>query len=285
VRCCLLLLACSTVALAQVPRAEFLPLDRLPTVDRNRAESLLLSLLDSEALYTAAGGLKPLSDGFWQGRFDAQQESTAEVDAVRRSLAMLAVPGELEAGVYIFNAVHGGKKSATAYVAHRPQLDELLRRRADVFAALGQKPGADMTSLLSAVDRAPAGARWRAFGLLFGYPEYAVEFFVAAGEKEKAGGGFVVRDFLSIPTVASDRGRFVYAVPKGHQPNAVDESLSSAAAPIFAEYTRRRAHYIGAGKPGPAYLLRDWCDDGLGRCSTRYAIRPPEYPCFAGCRR
>jgi hypothetical protein len=108
------------------------------------------------------------------------------------------------------------------------------------------------------IDRAEQSVRWRAFGLVFGYPEYAVEFFVDAGKSEKKTGKFVERGFLAIPTVASDTGRFVYAVPKGHVERDEDRQLKMAAAPIFEQYLARRALFIRDGGVGAVALLQDW---------------------------
>jgi hypothetical protein len=264
----LLVVLLAPAATAGVPRACCFPVESLPADLRPLADELLWRLLDSEAVYTLAGGLKPVSDGFWQARFPADQATTPEVERVRAALGAFRCGGEVVAGVYVFDAVYDGKRSASAVVAHRPSLDVLLARRADVFAPLGVAPGANPQRVMEAVDRAPRATRWRAFGLLFGYPEHAVEFFVAAGESEKAGGGFVKRDFRTVPTWATDTGRFVYAVPKGSPERPEDVALKAAAAGPFATYSWRRPLYHGAGKPGPAVLVRDWFDDGTGCCSS-----------------
>ena len=256
------------VAVAGVPRDCCFPLETLPTDVRPLADELLWKLLDSEAVYTLAGGLKPVSDGFWQARFPATQATTPEVERVRTALAAFRCGGEIVAGVYVFDAVYDGKRAASAFVTHRPSLDALLLCRADVFAPLGVCLGADPQRVMEAVDRAPRATRWRAFGLLFGYPEHAVEFFVAAGESEKATGTFVKRDFRTVPTWASDDGRFVYAVPKGAAERPEEVALKADAAPLFATYSWRRPLYHGAGKPGPAFLVRDWFDAGTGCCSS-----------------
>lgn len=114
--------------------------------------------------------------------------------------------------------------------------------------------------------------RFRGYGHLFGYPEYAVEFFAEAAETEAMTGEFVERDFIHIPTFESDEGRFVYAVPVGHQENADDMDLRRRARPVLEQYAERRAAAIGEGKPGVLHLVRSWFDDGTGRCSPRHAL-------------
>jgi hypothetical protein len=222
------------------------------------AESLALKVLDTEAVYTVAGGLKPASDGFWETRFPADRDTTPEIDRVRELLAELVRGTDLTAGVTVYAKPFDGKKAAAAFVAHRPSLKALIERRMDVFAPIGVTPDTDPQQVFERIDRADTAARWRAFGLVFGYPEHAVEFFVAAGLEGKRTGKLVERDFVHLPTVAADEGRFVYAVPKGHAANDADRTLRAAAEAIHAEYVRRRAVYVGHGKAGAVALLRDW---------------------------
>jgi hypothetical protein len=180
------------------------------------------------------------------------------VDEAKRLLATLPLGPDLEAGVFVFAAAYEGKKSASAFVAHKPSLQALVNRRADVFEPLGVRADTPPQQVMEKIDRGPRSARWRAFGLAFGYPEYAVEFFVAAGEEQALTGKFVARDFVNIPTFDGDRGRFVYAVPKGHTERTEDCYLKAMSGPILTRYRAWRAVYVGEGKAGPVALLRDW---------------------------
>lgn len=219
------------------------------------ADELVLALLDSEAVYTIAG-LKPISDGFWQTRFPADQTTTDDIQSVRATLRSLPLGPHLEAGVYVFEKPFQGRKSASAFILHRPSFTALVKRRSDVFRPLGIEGDLSGQQVMERIDRAERSARWRAFGLVFGYPEYAVEFFVTAGESEAKSSKFIERDFRSIPTVASDRGRFVYAVPHGHQDRAEDLDLALRAGLIFERYITYRHRFIGPGSAGPSELLR-----------------------------
>lgn len=222
------------------------------------ADAMALRMLDSEALYTLTGGLKPVSEGFWQTRFPGDQDTSPEVEAARAALGALPLGPDLEAGVYVFAETFKGKRMASAFVAHRPGLRELIRRRGDVFEPLGVTPATSLQEVMEAIDRAPRAARWRGFGLVFGYPEYAVEFFVAAGDKQAETGKLVERDFVNLPTFASERGRFVYAVPKGHTERLEDRELKARTAAIFQTYGAWRSAFVGDGKPGAVALLRCW---------------------------
>ena len=138
-------------------------------------------------------------------------------------------------------------------------------------------------------------ARWRAFGLVFGDPEYAVEFFVTAGEDETRTGQFVTRDFLNIPTFSGERGRFVYAVPKGHAERDEDRALKAKAEPTLTKYKAWRQVYVERVKLGGAELLRNWVSPPvppsrptdpcapLPVACTEYRLWPTR-PLRSGCR-
>jgi len=229
-----------------------------PAADVPDAAALSLRILDGEGLYTATGGLKPVSDGFWQTRFPATEDTSAAVETVRRRLATLPLGPDLEAGVLVFAAPFDGRRAASAFVVHRPALRALIGRRADVFEPIGVTPETPPQQVMERIDRAPRAARWRAFGLAFGYPDHAVEFFVTAGEEQARTGRFVARDFVHLPTFATDRGRFVYAVPPGHAERAEDRKLRAAAMSVLDRYRGWRAVYVGDGKAGATALLRAW---------------------------
>jgi len=245
-------------------------------------ESLALRILDGEALYTVSGGLKPVSDGFWQTRFPATQQTSDEVADVRRALAALTLGPDLEAGVYVFASTFNGQRTASAFIAHKPKLKELIERRKDAFEPIGVTPLSSPQQVMEKIDRAARSARWRAFGLVFGYPDYAVDFFVAAGEKQDETGKFVERDFVPLPTFASDTGRFVYAVPKGHFARDEDRVLKDKVLPIFERYLGWRICCIGEGKPGAIAMLQYWisppaCPEPVRICTT---ICQPRRPLF-----
>ncbi|MGL4422242.1 MAG: hypothetical protein ACRCZF_16350, partial [Gemmataceae bacterium] len=163
-----------------------------------------------------------------------------------------------EAGAFVFASAFQKQRSASAFIVHKPSLQALVVRRKDVFAPLGITTSTPPQEVFERIDRAPSSPRWRAFGLVFGYPEYAVEFFVQAGEQQAKTGKFVERDFRQIPTVDSDHGRFVYAVPKGQAEQPEDIQLKIAAAPVLERFRIWREVYIGEGKSGATALVRDW---------------------------
>jgi hypothetical protein len=196
---------------------------------------LVQTALDREALYTIAGGLKPLSTGFWQGQIDLEAPSVGELMRIRRALEPLNT-GDLYADVQAFATTHDGKRHLHAYVAHRPAVAAMIERTQPFWAPHGIAPDTHPAELLAIVDRMPSLDRFRAYGLLFGYPAVAIDFFVeAAGEQERTG-EFVKRQFMQIPTFDSPTGQFVYAVAEDHELTPADDRLREAAARILEHY-------------------------------------------------
>lgn len=156
--------------------------------------------------------------------------------------------------------------------------------RSSFFSAFGITVSSHPLEALLAVEYSPANLRLRHYGHLFGYPDYAVDFFVEAVQSQERDGKFVKRDFYRVPTFKMTDGNspFVYAVPQGHAENDVDRALKTRTAEILASYGERRAKYVGEGNPGAAdrgvvEMLRDWFDDGKGFCSpanTRFSSAP-----------
>lgn len=263
------------------PAADCFPFERLPESLRARAEVMLLQALDGEALYTIAGGLKPMSSGFVSSSFKVDAPTLDEADATRQILAAWTCGGEIAAGLHHFAAVYQGSRSLEAVVFHRPALKQLLVRHAPYFAPFGLSPSSDPMEVVMTVEYASPTPRLRGYGYLFGYPDYAVDFFAQASEtqrvqeEETGKGELVPRDFLSLSTVRGER-RFVYAVPKGHQANEADRALKAAVDAIYADYAARRARHItGESAAGVLPLIREWFDDGTGDVRPSHARRPP----------
>lgn len=200
---------------------------------------ILLAALDGEGLYTVAGGIKPVSEGFWHGNVAVDAADLAAVQATRAALAPWR-NDELWADVHVFDAAYEGKRSARAYVVERRALAELLRARADFFAPYGLAPDTHPAEVMAVVERMPKLDRHRGLGLLFGYPQHAIDFFVAADAERAPGEPPLPRRFVQIPTFASPTGRFVYAVAKDDPERPADRALADAAAPVLARYRALR---------------------------------------------
>jgi hypothetical protein len=211
-----------------------------PAVDAQRAARLLLAALDGEALYTLADGTKPVSEGFWHGWVRVDAPDLAEVEAVRAALAPLR-SDELYADVAVFDAVHDGKRAAQAYVVDRRALAAALTRHAAFFAPYGLAPSAHPCEVMAVVERMPKLDRHRGYGLLFGYPVHAIDFFVAVADEPREAGKPAPRRFVQIPTFASPTGRFVYAVPPDAPDRPEDVALRARTEPVLARWRELRA--------------------------------------------
>lgn len=249
------------------------PFESLAPDLRGRAETLLLKALDGEALYTIAADLKPMSSGIASLQVDAVKPDLAEADALRRILAAWTCGGEVRATLHHFAAVYNGKRPLDAVVFNLPRMQRLLAEKAAFFSPYGLSASSDPIETLMAIEYDSTSARLRGYGYFFGYPDYAVDFFVSASDSQKATGTFVERDFISLPTVLGER-HFVYAAPKGHHPNAADAALRAASEIIFQDYTARRARHIKEGSAsGVLALVREWFDDGRGDVRPSNATR------------
>lgn len=223
--------------------------------ETSRFRELLATALDREALYTLVGGLKPLSTGFWHGEIAIAGADLAELEAVRRALAPLR-DGTYYADVQVFSTAHDGKRALEAYVVHLDSLAAMIEREKGFWSPLGISPSTHPSEIVAVVDRLPRPERWRAYGFLFGYPRYAIDFFVEATGRE---GDFEMgpgkdRDFFHVPTVSAAEGRFTWAVPRGHAECAEDRAIRHAAARILESFQRVAPEVTSTEDPMP--LLR-----------------------------
>lgn len=291
-----------------VSRAECFPFEKLPAEQRKTAEELLLKALDSEALYTIVGGLKPMSGGFQSFRmqvnlprieFNEAEKNVREFEAkpaenltddekrllaqskqaverkqvsdkineTKNIFAHWRCGEELFADVQHFSQTFEGKRSFDTIVFSRSSLRRKLSEKSDFFSRFGISENSHPLEVLYAVEYNETSARFAGYGYLFGYPDYAVRFFVQAADEERFTGKFVERSFITLPTFTG-ANRFVYAAPKDHAENEFDKNLRARAEPVFNEYKRRRAEYIGEGKKGVVEMLRDWFCDAGGKCQV-----------------
>jgi len=250
-----------------VPLRECFAIESLSEDDQKFSRELLLKALDSEALYTVAGGVKPVSEGFFSTRFRVSPPDTSELDRVRRAIAPWHCGSSLEAGVLVFENLHDGERFAAAWIANRPALDVLLTDNADYFGRFGLTTQSSAESIMLTIERASqSDERWRGFGLAFGYPKFAIDFFVRAGLHQRDTGEFIVRDFRQYPTFSRETGGFVYAIPQVTPEQHCEILLRQNCGIILPEYKRLRAAHTVSETVYPEKLLREWYDDGTGWC-------------------
>ena len=234
-------------------RADSFPVERLPAPLRERAEAVLLHLLDSEALFTFVGGLKPIS--VLPGPVSPGERDESET--LRRILPAMRC-GDIRAGLL---SAAGPPRRAEIAVYSLSAFARAVQVRAPHFARMGILPSSGPLDALKILDKAAPAERNRSLGYLYGYPCYAVDYFCEKRRRERP-------SYFEVPTFS---GNFAYPAPGGQPPRLEDVSLREAAHTILAEYRRRRSRFVGAGGKGSAELLRDWFDDGRGRCSPENA--------------
>lgn len=282
-------------------RSECFPFEKLSPEKRKTAEELLLKAIDSEALYTIVGGMKPMSNGFASAEFSVReirgisetealdlvkkypneeakkgiseaekrklslaesflkrQNSLRKIDETREILGHFRCGDNIFADIQHYAKTFEGKRFTDSVIFNRTSLKKMLKEKSDFFVRFGVTENSHPLQVLYAVEYDETGARFGGYGYLFGYPDYAVKFFVQAADEEEFTGKFVERDFYSIPTFSNPTNRFVYAVPKGHVENETDKELKAKALKVFEEYKKRRDQYIGDGKKGVVEMMRDW---------------------------
>lgn len=128
--------------------------------DEELAARTMLAALDCEALFTIAGGLKPVSEGFWRTKIDIRQPQLDEIADTRRVLASWR-NDELWADIHVLDQEHEGKRFALAWVAHRESLANRVREHRDFFAPYGLMPDTHPAEILAVVERMPRADRHR----------------------------------------------------------------------------------------------------------------------------
>ncbi|MEM8735339.1 MAG: hypothetical protein AAGG44_13995, partial [Planctomycetota bacterium] len=258
-----------------VPRNACFPLETLDESSRHLSKKLLLDALDSEALFTLVGGIKPVSEGFFDTWFQVEKPDSTELAEVRQALSVWRCGDQFEAGVLPFKSLRNGERYAAAWIASRPQLDRILGDQNSFWASLGVTQDLSAEAILLNVEGADRpGDRWRGMGYVFGYPKRAVDFFVQAGEHYSTTGEFVEREFRNYPTHSRSRGGFVYAVPKLDEASSAERSLRKQVDAILTVYRGLREKYVVGDDPQRIVeLVRDWFDDGSGRCHPDHAMQ------------
>jgi hypothetical protein len=120
----------------------------------------------------------------------------------------------------------------------------VLTEKATFFGQWGFTPNTAVQTVITAIEFEQKNDRYRAYGYLFGYPDYAIDFFVQASIDEQKNGVFVTRDFIHLPVFIEKKGYFTYAVPKNHQKNELDVQLQLRANEIYKQFLTSRMLFL-----------------------------------------
>lgn len=207
------------------------------------ADSLVKQTLEKEGLFTVLGGLKPISTvSHFQFPIDSISKEFIDPVQVRQHIQTLTASLEMLSDEYIgfvvvpFKAVFGNMRSFQVLVYNTASIQKTIETYGDFFIKRGMITSSDPKALLMMVEFEEKMDRFRAYGYLFGYPSYAVDFFVEAALHEENTGDFVRRSFFQIPVASSETGRFVYALPENQEPSPVDLELKKKAGEILETY-------------------------------------------------
>ncbi len=206
------------------------------------ADSILYVGLQNEALHTLISDLKPMSDvmafPFYLEEPDSihsdmiimGSERFMETFSQLNRITDAFQCDDLRAGLFPFRNVFNGKRHVQLRVFRADAVDRMLDENPDFWSKWAFTPGANPETLIQTIEFESMLDRFRGYGYLYGYPSHAVDFFVASAAHQDETGEFVERDFLSLPVVSGQSGRFVYAVEKGHTRNEADLRIYDAAA-------------------------------------------------------
>ena len=245
----------------------------IPAADRALADSVLAFGLDHEAVYSLLDTLKPISSLKLLWYPIAKDSTMAEGDVqVVKDLAVLdkidqyqrlcrsLSRGDWQFVLIPFNMTSKQQRSMEIYVVRKARFAAVLREHAAFFGQWGFTAASDPAVVLTAIEFERQPDRYRAYGYLFGYPPYAVDFFVESTLKTEADPAkkLVPRDFFQVPVFAGKSGYFTYAMPKGHQPGAQDSTLYNKAVQTLERYKNMRPQYISKGGFRATALWMDW---------------------------
>ncbi|KEO75499.1 hypothetical protein [Anditalea andensis] len=227
------------------------------------ADSLIQLVIEQEGLYTLYGGLKPIStvqhfsyaiDSI-SGDYIHKGEIKKDLIRLSQSLKLLS-NDSIGYTVIPFKMVSGKTKTFEILVYHKAALKNMISDKTDFFLRRGILPDDNIEKLLAIYEFEDKYDRYRAYGHLFGYPDHAVDFFVNSARSNDETGKFVERDFNQIPVASGQKGRFVYAVPKGYELGESDEEIMLRAGILLAKFQHDWEMYQSQLNPeeNPSYL-------------------------------
>lgn len=267
-----LLVACGTTRVNTPTVASKAP---MTAYELHLVDSILQYGLENEALFTLLGRIKPMSSlvtfTFRVANTDSAKRITGDVlnrkdhgraldrmRTIQQAINKLDIP-DLRFVVVPYLHAQGDRRIIQLSVVRESSLDSLLNVKENFFGQFGLVPGADPYSVMTAIEGNDSFARWRGYGYMFGYPDYAVDFYNEASREQVENDKFVERNFFRIPSYSREEGNFVYAYPKDHVLNEVDSALYKKSVKVLDKYRSIRSKYLKPDGSVQAYkLLQDY---------------------------
>jgi len=231
---------------------------------QQQLDSILQRGLDHEALYTIVGNIKPISS---VASFSYPIANTDSVNRIKGAVLDVAKKQQfldkitrlntlintldypdLKFVLVPYQQAYKNERILQLSVVRVSKLDSVLKAKASFFGQFGLTPGADPAVVIATIEGSEPYERFRGYGYLFGYPDYAVDFYVEAFDIKQKTNEFVKRNFFQIPTYSSDTGAFVYAYPKNHSPTKIDSTLYFHATSVLSKYKEIRTNYLNQDK-------------------------------------
>jgi len=222
------------------------------------ADSMLAKALDYEAVYSLLDTLKPISSILTIKMDPAAAPVSTDTIILYQQLCQELSTRQVQLVAIPFRQAYEDKKLVELYAVNLHRYRSRINEYGAFFAKLGITSETPPVQTISIVENADKYDRWRAYGYLFGYPGYAVDFFVQAGMTQDSTGEFVKRDFFQIPVQAGIQGHFTYAMPKGYTPGIADSTLYYKALHTLQSYQQLREKYITSQGMRARQLWADW---------------------------
>lgn len=213
--------------------------------DRIFADSLLYDSLNNTGLHTFISDLKPMSDVLsFRWAIESSEENEipslnyiTEYEQLNRIAASLSC-GPLRAVITPFKVIFDGERYVQLRIVRTDAIERILAAYPEFWSQWAFASGSDPAVIIQVMEYEDRYDRFRGYGYLYGYPAYAVDFFVEAAKSQSETGDFVERDFMQMPVVSGRTGTFVYAVPKGHEKNEIDKEIERRAKENVATFNR-----------------------------------------------
>ena len=229
------------------------------TINQSLADSLLAYALDHEALYTLADTIKPMSSVKFLRYAIAKDSSMQDGDAIvaqndsmiqlvyqYQSVSQALSNKTWEFVLVPFQRTEKNMRNLEIYVIRKDAFANKIKQYQSFFGQWGFTPNTNPAVVLSVIEYETKWDRNRAYGYLFGYPAYAVDFFVEANKMQQADVNkkIVPRNFFAIPVFAGNQGYFTYAMPNSYQPNELDSTIYNKAQTTLTKYQLLRSKYV-----------------------------------------
>lgn len=202
------------------------------------ADTIIMNTLDREGLYTLSGNIKSISSIYF-----FQNKSITEIEKVQYVAKQLST----DRFTFILNPFSRKDSNAVSfelYIVNNSLLENTINKHSLFYNQLGINKLANAETILAITEYESRYNRWRSYGYLFGYPDHAVDFFVAAGKVQDSSSEFVKRNFFQIPVHKSTLGYFTYALPLDYKPSMIDSTIYNKSIQVLKDYQYLRNKYL-----------------------------------------